>query len=132
MKRATIWMLPAVMVLALCVVFAGAPRAEAGYDDWALSCVDTVSWIVENQIGADCFKDNSKKPLLNKLDVIIKEIEAGKFSQAHQKLVKDVLPKFDGDPTPPDWLDGTGCCGFLKWFVFCLLKQAVYYLSMLL
>jgi hypothetical protein len=70
--------------------------------------VASLSADVENFVAgmdpSDFSNKNHKKTFLNKIDALHGQIDGGDLCAAINKLTNDLLPKTDGEGSPPDWV----------------------------
>ena len=68
--------------------------------------LDDVADYIAGLDSGDFSNANRQGTLGNKLDAISNLITAGDLCDAIDKLQDEILPKMDGDPSPPDWVTG--------------------------
>lgn len=69
-----------------------------------ISCREAIGNFVQGLYPDDFDQPKHQKALAHKVDVVEKLLDKGKVCAAVQKLDHDILPKTDGEPSPPDWV----------------------------
>ena len=86
------------------------PCLESEWSGAEFSMQGTLGDAVYVMLDPECMKNaNQKNALLNKIDVVLGMIDAGRYAEALAKLENDILPKTDGcansgEPDKNDWI----------------------------